>query len=141
MVDKIKAADITTTVGRLAKLLAQEAELLKQMKIRQVGELTEEKVKLMNLLDFFKKELLRKPELKDSFAENEKEELKRTWKIYQEILRENFRRLMVATEVNAKVVEAIKDAVAAATASGVYGDKGGQTEMKTLTPLTLNQMI
>jgi hypothetical protein len=117
------ANNIIALTARLAQVLAEEADQLEAMNIKKVGELQKEKLLLTGALEREKKLLERYPGSLASMTEEDKQDLRSVMEIFNAILAENYRRLLVAREVNGRVVDAISDAVNEATANSVYDKK------------------
>jgi hypothetical protein len=115
--------NIIALTARLAQVLAEEADQLEAMNIKKVGDLQKEKLLLTGALEREKKLLDRYPASLTSMTEEDKQDLRSVMEIFNVILAENYRRLLVAREVNGRVVDAISDAVNEATANSVYDKK------------------
>jgi hypothetical protein len=115
--------NIIALTARLAQVLAEEADQLEAMNIKKVGYLQKEKLLLTGALEREKKLLDRYPASLTSMTEEDKQDLRSVMEIFNVILAENYRRLLVAREVNGRVVDAISDAVNEATANSVYDKK------------------
>ena len=115
--------NIIAQTARLAQVLAEEADQLEAMNIKKVGYLQKEKLLLTGALEREKKLLDRYPASLTSMTEEDKQDLRSVMEIFNVILAENYRRLLVAREVNGRVVDAISDAVNEATANSVYDKK------------------
>ncbi len=117
------ANNIIALTARLAQVLAEEADQLEAMNIKKVGELQKEKLLLTGALEREKKLLERHPDSLHTMSEEDKQDLRAVLDIFNAIMAENYRRLLVAKEVNARVVDAIGDAVNEATMNSVYDKK------------------
>jgi flagellar biosynthesis/type III secretory pathway chaperone len=137
---KINVPDIAMLTARLAQLLAEEADLLAAMKIKKIEALQQEKLFLVNALESHRKIIDKHPHLLESIPSRDRSELEGIAEVFKDILKENHRRLMVAREVNKKVVETITQVVKESAASSVYGENGISGAMGTQTlSVTLNQ--
>ena len=116
--------DIITLTARLAQVLAQEADYLQEMRVSKIADLQKEKLLLTAALDVQKRQFEKDNTLMDDVTEQEREDLTAVIEIFDTILAENHRRLLMAKEVNQRIVEAITDVVTETSNNGVYNDKG-----------------
>lgn len=115
--------DIIALTARLAQVLAEEADLLAEMNIKRVGELQKEKLLLTSALEREKKLLAKNPRALHEISEEDRQDLLAVIEIFNTILAENYRRLLVSRDVNAHVVDAIGEVVHEATTNSVYDKK------------------
>lgn len=125
--NKLDVDSIIALTARLANVLAQEADLLSQMRVREIEKLQKEKLLLIEALEAQKRHIERNPQLLHTINDEEALEMAQIIEIFHKIMVENHHRLLVAKEVNQKVVEAIADVVNEAASSGFY-DKSGKAE-------------
>lgn len=133
--------DIIALTARLAQVLAQEADLLQEMKVSKIADLQKEKLVLTAALEVQKRQFDKDPSLMDGVTQEEKEDLKAVVGIFNTILEENHRRLLMAKEVNQRVVEAITEVVTETSNQGVYNDKGTADGSGHALSVTLNKTI
>lgn len=133
--------DLTMLTARLAQILAEEADLLQNMKIKEIEKLQKEKVLIANALDVQKKHLERNPEVMENITDEERADLRSVVEIFQGIMSENHRRLLIAKEVNNKVVEAIAEVVSDTNTNSTYDDCGVPSLAGKALSVTLNEMI
>ncbi len=138
----IKIQDVIHLTARLAQLLAEEVDLLGEMKVSRIEALQKEKIFLTNALDAQRKLLDKHPGLVDTIPSQDKHDLQQVVNVFNDILAENHRKLMLAREINAKIVKAVTDVVKEGTASRVYTGKGttGYAPYATLS-VTLNKQV
>ena len=120
----IDVAGIASLTARLAQVLAEEADLLAAMKVKQIDALQKEKLFLINALETQRKMIDRHPHLLEAIPSRDKDDLQGIAEVFKDILAENHRRLSVAREMNRKVVETITQVVKESSMSSVYGDRG-----------------
>lgn len=134
--------DVITLTARLAQLLAEEVDLLGEMKISKIEELQQEKIFITNALDAQRKLIERHPYMFDTIPSKDKKDLEDVATVFQDILAENHRKLLLAKEVNHKIVQAITEVVKETTQSRTYNVNGysGVAAFNTLS-VTLNQTI
>jgi flagellar biosynthesis/type III secretory pathway chaperone len=125
--NKLDVESIIALTARLAQLLAQEADMLTEMRVRDIEKLQKEKLLLVDALEAQKRHVERNPYLLNTISDSEALEMAQIIEIFHKIMTENHHRLLIAKEVNQKVVEAIADVVNEAAGSGFY-DKHGKTE-------------
>lgn len=121
---KLNMQDVMTLTARLAQLLAEEADLLAGMKMKEVEKLQNEKIFLTNAIEAQRKLIEKSPHLVETIPSHDKEDMKRLVEVFNNILEENHRKLLLAKEVNHKIVAAIKDVVKDHTVSKTYSGDG-----------------
>lgn len=121
---QVSMQDVMTLTARLAQLLAEEADLLGAMKLKEVEKLQNEKIILTNALEANRKLLDKNPHLSETIPSRDKEDMKRLVEVFNNILEENHRKLLLAKEVNHKIVGAIKEVVKDHTVSKTYSNDG-----------------
>jgi hypothetical protein len=138
----IKIQDVITLTARLAQLLAEEVDLLANMKVAKIESLQQEKLFLISALHAHKKLIDKHPYVVDTIPSQDRQDLQEVVKVFNNILEENHRKLLLAKEVNHKIVEAITSVVAESNRSKSYDDKGinGAAPFETIS-VTLNQTI
>lgn len=139
---KLKIQDVITLTARLAQLLAEEVDLLSAMKVKQIEALQQEKLFLVSALEAQRKLVDRHPALLETIPSQDKQDLQEVVEVFNNILEENHRKLLMAKEVNHKIVEAITAVVKENTQSRAYGKKGVTSNIpfETLS-VTLNKTI
>lgn len=134
--------DIITMTARLAQVLASEVDLLQGMKMKEVAELQEEKRTLTSALEQQKSIVRISPEVMGSVSDDEKLELSQVVELFNTVLKENHRQLVIAREVNQRVVNAITDAVNEKSGNPVYTAYGTQQAPRNAgISVTLNETI
>lgn len=133
---------IITVTARLAQLLAEEVDLLTDMKVSKIEALQNEKLYLTNALEAQKKLINKHPALLDTIPSQDKNDLQEVVDVFNNILEENHRKLLLAKEINHKIVQAITSVVKESSLSKTYDDQGitGAAPYETLS-VTLNQTI
>ena len=139
---EVKMQDVITLTARLAQILAEEVDLLAEMKVSKIEVLQQEKLFLTNALEAQRKLLEKQPHIRETIPSSDKEDLKRVMEVFNDILEENHHKLLLAKEVNYKIVQAITDVVKQSTRSNVYDGRGaaGFAPYETLS-VTLNKRI
>jgi hypothetical protein len=135
-------SDFITVIARLSQLLAEEAEAIDRLQLRKVGEMQEEKLRLIAMLDKCKKYYDKFPGELETLSAADREDMQSVVAVFNNILQQNFRRVTIARELSRKMVEAIREAVKDASANKLYNGKG----MASLAqydhfPVSLNQVI
>jgi len=143
--DTAKSIDvkaIITVTARLAQLLAEEVDLLADMKISKIEALQNEKIFLTNALEAQKKLINKHPGVMDTIPSQDKKDLQEVVEVFNNILNENHRKLLLAKEINHKIVQAITSVVKEHSLSKTYDGQGitGAAPYETLS-VTLNQTI
>lgn len=123
-VPNFKMQDVITLTARLAQLLAEEVDLLGDMKIKKIEALQQEKIFLTNALEAQRKLIERHPYMLGSIPSRDKADLESVAAVFEDILDENHRKLLMAKEINHKVVQAITDVVKETTQSRTYNGNG-----------------
>lgn len=137
-----KVQDVIMLTARLAQLLAEEVDLLGDMKVKKIEALQQEKIFLTNALDAQRKLIDRHPYVMDTIPSRDKKDLEEVAAVFQGILDENHRKLLMAKEINHKIVMAIRDVVKETTQSRTYNGNGytGAAAFSTLS-VTLDKRI
>ena len=138
---RLSVPNVIAMTARLAQVLAEEADFLEQMKIQDVRKLQQEKMQLTKALEIQKKVIEETPEALDDISSEEREELRAVVNIFDEILEENHRRLLIAKQVNETVVDAIKDVVKKKSSKTTYNGKGDADRAQDSVSVTLNETI
>ena len=138
----IKVQDVIHLTARLAQLLAEEVDLLGEMKVSRIEALQQEKIFLTNALEAQRKLIDKHPNLVETIPSQDKQDLQQVVNVFNDILQENHRKLLLAREINDRVVQAVTSVVREQTASRVYDGKGvtGYAPYATLS-VTLNKKI
>lgn len=132
--------DVITLTARLAQLLAEEVDLLAAMKIAKIQDLQKEKQFLIGALESHKKLVRKHPHLIDTIPSRDKHDLEAVVHVFEDILQENHSKLVVAREVNQRIVQAIAEVVKETSNSRIYNGQGtaGTFGSESLS-ITLNQ--
>jgi flagellar biosynthesis/type III secretory pathway chaperone len=140
--DHIDVRAVITVTARLAQLLAEEVDLLSDMKVSKIEHLQSEKIFLTNALEAQKKLINKHPHLAETIPSQDREDLAQVVEVFEGILEENHRKLLLAKEINHQVVQAITSVVKDKSRSKVYDDRGhtGVAAYETLS-VTLNQTV
>lgn len=107
--DTVDVDILKLLLSRLAQLLAQEADMLDNMEIYKMADVQKEKKALVDALEKQKKLISRRGQLFEGLDEAEEDELRELVEVFEAIAHENHKRLLVAKEVNGRVVEAIAE--------------------------------
>jgi hypothetical protein len=121
---QLKVQDVITLTARLAQLLAEEVDLLSEMKVSKIEALQQEKIFITNALEAQRKLLDRHPGFSESIPSKDKSDLQDVVNVFQDILEENHRKLLLAKEVNHKIVQAITEVVKENTQARSYNGSG-----------------
>lgn len=139
---EIKVQDIISLTARLAQLLAEEVDLLGEMKVSKIEALQQEKIFLTNALAAQRKLLDKHPHLVDTIPSQDKHDLEEVVNVFNNILEENHRKLLLAKEINHKIVQAITSVVKENTLSRVYDGRGTTNAAPFATlSVTLNKQV
>ena len=122
--DTVNVGVLKLLLSRLAQIMAQEVDMLEAMEISRLQTVQREKKALVDALEKQKKLLIRRNTLLDSVTEEEEEELRELVEVFEAILGENHKRLLIAKEVNARVVSAIADQAHESAKQSFYTPKG-----------------
>lgn len=138
----IDLQDMIAITSRLAHILAEEVDCLDEMRISDIEKLQDEKRRLSRTLEVMKREVERRPELRQSFAAEDIEVFRQVSEIFNEVLQENHRKLLVAKEINFRVVQAISDVVCEESMRNGYNQRGLTGGHRDSTPyVSLNKTI
>jgi hypothetical protein len=138
----VKIQDVITLTARLAQVLAEEVDMLNEMKISRIEALQQEKLFLINALDAQRKIVEKNPQMMETIPSQDKQDFQEVIEVFNDILAENHRKLLLAKEVNHKIVQAVTHVVRQGTLSRVYDGKGvtGSAPFEMLS-VTLNKKV
>lgn len=141
-VQELKIKDTIMLTARLSQLLAEEVDLLTEMKVSKIESLQQEKLFITSALEAQRKLVDKHPHLLETIPSQDKRDLQEVVNVFNDILEENHRKLLVAREINHKVVQAITAVVRETSMSRVYDGKGatGNAAYATLS-VTLNKKV
>lgn len=141
-VTTVHIPDVITLTARLAQVLAQEADLLEQMKVSAIADLQKEKITLVAALEAQHRQLKKNPQVLEDMDDDDREDLAEVVNVFNMVRDENHNRLQNARAVNHRIVEAIADVVKDANTNGQYDDKGHpDSPSYTALSVTLNEKI
>ncbi len=141
-VPPLKVRDTITLTARLAQLLAEEVDLLTEMKVARIEALQKEKIFITSALEAQRKLIDRHPYLLETIPSQDKKDLEEVVEVFNGLLEENHRKLLIAKEINHKIVQAITAVVKEQSMSHVYDGKGLTTSQSGMTlSVTLNKTI
>lgn len=138
---KLDTETISLLTARLAQVLAEETDLLSTMRVSEIEKLQHEKILLVEALEKQKRLIERRPELLATMTDEQALELAQIIEIFQAVMKENHRRLLIAREVNRKVVEAISDAFSEANKNQIYDHTGATEATQASVAVSLNKHI
>jgi flagellar biosynthesis/type III secretory pathway chaperone len=139
--EEINIPNIIALTAKLAQVMAQEVDLLDEMKIKQIVPLQEEKQWLTKALEVQLARVRKRPELLEEIDSRQREDLRDIVRVFEEVRTANFDRLMTVREVNLRMVEAIKDVVREASQKASYKGTGDMDYAANALSVTLNEQI
>lgn len=116
--------DVITLTARLAQVMAEEVDLLREMKVSKIEALQKEKLFLTGALEAYRKLLDRQPELRQQLTAQQRFDLQEVTRVFNDVLKQNHERLLVAKEVNHRVVQAIRSCVSEQNGQSIYNHRG-----------------
>ena len=122
--DSIQVNELVAVTARLTEVLREESKELRAMRIRAVGELQDEKNKLIGWLEAQKKIIALTPEMKDRLSEAERAEMARVAEDFAVAVEENYHQASIARAVNQRVVQAINDSAHSSEHVNTYNAYG-----------------
>jgi hypothetical protein len=137
----INIASVMSVTARLAQILAQEADLLAEMRIKDITPLQKEKIMLTKAMDLQLQRIQQNPEMLDSITNEEREDMRDLIEIFDEVKMENYNRLLAAKQVNQRVVEAITHAINEQNKKPTYTDEGINDRQFDSLSMTLDKRI
>jgi len=133
---------MTALTGQLGHVLAKEVEYLRSNRVKEIEPMQREKEKLLVALEAMKQQLEDNPLLMDEADDDALEEFREVAELFEEILIENHRHLVLAREVNARVVEAVRDALQEGQGSAYYNQVGdGRGKGRQALTMGLNDVV
>jgi flagellar biosynthesis/type III secretory pathway chaperone len=109
---------------RLSDILAEESEMIRDMRFKELPRLHEEKLKLASLLETYQQVIAADPDFVKRADEKTREELLLRTDDLAFNVEDNFRKVSVARAVNQRVMQAIMDVVGEQHRPGTYGRNG-----------------
>lgn len=116
--------ELITVTAQLRDLLVRETEHLKNMEMKELGKLSEEKQKLTKIMESYQRLIAQRPELIRALDEDSREELAVLTDQFTRAVSENMQRLAVARAVNQRVAQAILEVVTETQHAGTYNKSG-----------------
>ncbi|WP_343559790.1 hypothetical protein [Kiloniella sp. b19] len=107
---------VIETVKELTELMSREVELLRAMRVQEMGELQERKLTLVNSYETEIRALRSQPEFLDYLDDRLKTELKEVLQQLNVMVSENERALLSAKTANERLMQAVSKAVKKKTA-------------------------
>jgi flagellar biosynthesis/type III secretory pathway chaperone len=139
--ERIDVEGIIALTARLSQVLAQEVEYLADMQIKELEGLQKEKTQLLDALESQKRHIDTHPHLLALLTDDDCLELAQIIEIFQGIMKENHRRLLIAREVNLKVTEAIINAVNEDAKTASYTHEGSAGKSKESISMTVDRSV
>lgn len=139
---KVNMQDVITMTARLAQIMAEEVDLLAEMKLSKIDSLQQEKLFIAGALEAQRKLLDKHPGFSETIPSQDKKDLQEVVDVFNTILEENHQKLLAARDVNHKIVRAITDVVKENTLSKSYNGYGinGVSPFQTLS-ITLDKTV
>jgi hypothetical protein len=122
--ESINVQDIISLTAKLAKLLAEEVDLLSDMKVEKIESLQQEKLFLVGALSAQRKKIEQNPQALETIPSQDKRDLEEVVEVFNTILEENHRKLLMAKDVNNRIVQAITAVVKQKAQKRTYNGKG-----------------
>lgn len=142
----MEPSDIIDITKRLADILRQEAQMIKEMKLSKLHTLQEEKLNLTSILESYKNVLKDNPHIVRSIPKNTLGEMKDIAKDFETVVAEDAIQIQKARKVHGIVMEALKNAVLKQNSiSKGYNKSGeidyGKKKMFQSQPFSINESI
>ncbi len=139
---KIRMQDVVTITARLAQILAEEVDLLNNMRVSKIADLQNEKLFLISALEAQRKLLDKHPQISESIPSQDRKDLEEVVSVFNDILEENHHKLLLAKKVNQEIVKAITSVVQDNNRRASYSMRGTSdtAPFQTLS-VTLNKTI
>lgn len=109
---------------RMSYLVQEESTMLREMRIRDLPKLQDEKIQLGNLLEAYQRRLASDPDFIKNTDDKTREELLLLTDDLAFEIEDSFRHISVAHAVNQRVLQAIMDVVSEDSRPGTYGRHG-----------------
>lgn len=122
--DAIQVSELVAVTARLTEVLREESKQLKTMRIRAVGEMQDEKSKLISWLEAQKKIIALTPGMKDRLSEEDRAQMAKVAEEFARAVEENYHQASIARAVNQRVVQAINDAAQSSEHVNTYNAYG-----------------
>jgi ABC-type Zn uptake system ZnuABC Zn-binding protein ZnuA len=138
---EINIPNLVALTARLAQVMAEEADMLDAMQISKLPTLHDEKQWLTKALEFQLKRIRKYPEMLDDIDHEQMEDLRAMVRVFEKIRQENYDRLLVAREINLRLVEAIKEVVQEHSMKAAYRMTGDMDYTADTLSVTLNEKV
>lgn len=139
VVESLSIHDLMDVTMQLKDILAKETDHLRQMKVKELGVLQQEKARLTKVLESYQALLRANPRALDELNDGEREDLGIEIEEFTRIVDDNYRRVAVARAVNQRIVQAILDVVAEQQHAGTYTKQGMSAAPNMALSFNLNQ--
>jgi hypothetical protein len=126
---------------RLAQLMAEEVDILDQMRVSDLVPLQEEKLMLTAALEQQKRVLDMRPDLVERMSDEERAYLSEVVGVFENVLEQNHRRLRIARDVNLSMVQAVQQALLEHSSRGTYSVRGVTEKTGDTVSVTLNNVV
>ncbi len=133
--------EVTAMLRELSKVMIKEIDCLKEMDVRGIEGLQQQKILLGASIEMARRNIEKDPSLAASFSDEDKEQFRKIKKIYEEVARENAKRIEVAREVNRQMVNVIYQVVKEAEGGSFYTGTGNSAEPSGAISMKLNETV
>lgn len=137
--EKITIDDVLAATIKLKQILAKETDSLRQMKVKELGTLQQEKERLTKLLESYQALIKKNPNALGDIDDAMREELEIEMEEFTQVVEDNYRRVAVARAVNQRIVQAILDVVTEQQHVGTYTKQGVSASPSMALSFNLNQ--
>jgi ABC-type Zn uptake system ZnuABC Zn-binding protein ZnuA len=141
MPQEINIHNIMALTARLAQVMAEEADYLAEMRIKEIEPLQKEKVTIAKAMELQIKRIQKYPHLLDTIHPDDLDEFSQLAAIFDEIKQENYSRLVAARAVNQQIVEAITEVVNEQNKKPTYTEGGINGAQFDSLSVTLNKKV
>ncbi len=115
---------LITVTNALAALLAEESQMIGDMKMGAVGELQERKLKLSSLLERYTRHFHKYPEMLMAASYQEKADLRAANDILKKEINVNYEKLLVGRAVNKAIVTCVTGVLSKKASNDLYNASG-----------------
>jgi hypothetical protein len=110
--------------SKLARLMAEEVQHLKAMRLREVEALQPQKLEALRGVERLRDRVKANPAVLAGLSEEEREDFRSVAGMFESILVENHNRLKAARDINRQLMQIIRDSVAEQVGSPRYTARG-----------------
>ncbi|MCE3233071.1 MAG: hypothetical protein K0R98_1328 [Rickettsiaceae bacterium] len=141
---ELNPIDMLNVTKRLCVILKEEIELIKEMKLGQLNQFNEEKLKLTSIMESYKEVLKNNPAIVRSIPKDILDEMRQVNREFEETIAQDGKQIIKAKKVHSIIMDAIKTVLEnRSKRNAVYNQHGlldaGKKKMNFLQPVSISE--